>query len=164
MVNLAVCYAEGRGVDKDMRQAVTLFEMAVEASNPQGMFNLGMCYKKGEAVHQDMGKPVGLFERAARLGHTGAKNQLASLGACYEEKEDFIQAMKLYCQAAEQGHAQAKEKMRSLICRVVQGTVTIELTNERLKIFINMGKKVKEMDKRDGNSPSSMSVPPIKGQ
>ncbi len=66
--NLAALYADGRGVDKDMKRAIALFRDAAEAGLPMAMTNLAFLHWDGEGLPQDHARAVALFRQAAEAG------------------------------------------------------------------------------------------------
>ena len=56
---LAICYAEGKGVPKDDVEAVTWFRKAAEQGAAEAQYNLAMCYAEGTGVPKDDDQAVG---------------------------------------------------------------------------------------------------------
>ena len=52
-LSFGVCYAAGRGVAKDMQQAVSWFRRAAEQGDAQALFFMGLCCARGEGVAKD---------------------------------------------------------------------------------------------------------------
>ena len=48
--NLACCYANGKGVERNMKEAAKLFEEAAKQGHPEAQCRLGLCYEYGEIV------------------------------------------------------------------------------------------------------------------
>ena len=110
--DLGLYYYYGKGVNKDMTEAVELYRKAAEQGNAEAQCNLGNCYYNGEGVSKDMAEAVRLYRLAAEQGY--ARGQY-NLGVCYEfgkgVSKDMTAAVRLYRLAAEQGHAQAQVKL-----------------------------------------------------
>jgi hypothetical protein len=68
MSNLAFIYQEGRGVVKDLREAVRLYRRAVERGSAEAMTSLGVLYVAGKGVAKNDHEAVRLFRRAAEPG------------------------------------------------------------------------------------------------
>lgn len=47
---LAMCYLEGNGLEKDYARAVEWFRKAAEQEHPRAQLELGRCYKNGYGV------------------------------------------------------------------------------------------------------------------
>jgi len=45
--NLAVCYASGGGVEKDMKEAIRLFRLSADQGYARAQNNLAICYRRG---------------------------------------------------------------------------------------------------------------------
>ena len=78
--NLGLCYHEGRGVEKDLSEAVKWFRKAAEQNDAKAQYNLGVCYDKGRGVEKDGTEAVKWFCKAAELGLADAQ---FNLGNCY---------------------------------------------------------------------------------
>ncbi|MGB5878679.1 MAG: tetratricopeptide repeat protein, partial [Thermoanaerobaculia bacterium] len=68
MNELGACYATGKGVGEDLRQAAEWFRKAGKAGDLNGSFNLALMYVRGEGVEQDTRKAYEWLERAASAG------------------------------------------------------------------------------------------------
>ncbi|KAH3766358.1 hypothetical protein Pelo_1781 [Pelomyxa schiedti] len=69
MFNLAVCYQNGHGVDKDLNQAAMFYRKAAELGHSTAMHQLSVCYDQGCGVDKDSTKALSLVMRAANDGH-----------------------------------------------------------------------------------------------
>ncbi|MGH8534380.1 MAG: tetratricopeptide repeat protein [Gammaproteobacteria bacterium] len=106
---LALMYANGRGVPRDQRQAATWFEKATAVLDPGAQFNLGIMYFEGQGVPRD-------YEQAARwfkgAGERGDAEALFNLGLMYDDgkgvRRDVREAVLWYKRAAELGLKQAQ--------------------------------------------------------
>lgn len=120
--NLAHCYAQGEGVEKNQSEAVRWYRAAAEQGDQQAAealarlrknegkdaFFLGVaCLEKGDYV-----QAARFFHNAAELGH--AKSQY-NLALCYEGgngvEQDQQEAVRWYRAAAEQGLADAQNNL-----------------------------------------------------
>ena len=106
--NLALCYAKGEGVAKDLSEAVKLYIKAAQQGYAKAQNNLGWCYAKGEGIAKDKYEAVKWFRKSAEQGHAEAQY---NLGTCYEYgegvAEDNVEAVKWYRKAANNGHPKA---------------------------------------------------------
>ena len=82
LYNLAVCYEDGNGVEKNITEAVRLYSLAAAQSYPPAQNNLGMCYENGNGVTKDLQEAVRLYSLAAAQSYPPAQD---NLGICYEE-------------------------------------------------------------------------------
>ena len=103
-VKLAGCYAEGRGVRVNRREAAKWYRAAADRGNVTAQCHLGRCYEKGWGVKKSELEAVEWYRKAAVQGD--AYGQFL-LGVAYEcgvgVKRDYKQAVKLYQDSAEQG-------------------------------------------------------------
>lgn len=72
MNNLGVCYAHGKGVTRNERKALELYEKAADLGSRDAMFNLGSMYDNGRGVDTDAQKAADWFEIAASRGQMDA--------------------------------------------------------------------------------------------
>lgn len=75
---LGESYYYGRGVEADIKKAVSYFSEAAEYFLPEGEYWLATCLFKGEGVERDLVKSYILFKRAAMQGNKEAREKLAS--------------------------------------------------------------------------------------
>lgn len=103
-VQLAGCYAEGRGVRVNRREAAKWYRAAAERGNVTAQCHLGRCYEKGWGVKKSELEAVEWYRKAAAQGD--AYGQFL-LGVAYEcgvgVNRDYKQAVELYQKSAEQG-------------------------------------------------------------
>lgn len=103
---LGVMYRDGKGVEKDEKQAFTWFMKAAHKSQnyPRGQFYVGRCYEYGNGVTKDCKEAVRWYTMAANQGDAYAQ---INLGLCYQYgdgvEKDYAQAAKLFTEAATQG-------------------------------------------------------------
>ena len=75
--NLAVCFLNGYGCDKDPQAAFENFRLAAEAGHVQAMQDLARCYDRGIGVKEDTSKAMYWHMRLkAALGDRSAKDWL----------------------------------------------------------------------------------------
>ena len=102
-VKLAGCYAEGRGVRVNRREAAKWYRAAAERGNVTAQCHLGRCYEKGWGIKRSELEAVEWYRKAAVQGD--AYGQFL-LGVAYEcgvgVKRDYEQAVELYQKSAEQ--------------------------------------------------------------
>lgn len=100
---LAYCYEQGRGVPKDVVEAVKWYLKAAEQGDSDAQSSLGFCYQDGKGVPKDDIAAAKWFRRAAEQGHRLAES---CLGRMYESgtgvPQDYQEAAKWYRKAAEQ--------------------------------------------------------------
>ena len=79
MHNLAVIYATGKGVDKDMGEAIKWYRKGANAGYVDSIFDLGLLYANGSGVTRDYPEAKRLWETAAGKGHKLASKNLEKL-------------------------------------------------------------------------------------
>ena len=62
---LGVCYGNGAGVPKDMKEAVRYFRLAADQGYFQAQYNLGLCYENGNGIPKDLKEAVRYYRLAA---------------------------------------------------------------------------------------------------
>jgi len=106
---LALMYANGRGVARDQTQAATWFEKATAVLDPGAQFNLGIMYFERQGVPRDYEQAAHWFKRA---GERGDSEALFNLGLMYDDgkgvRRDVTEAVLWYTRAAELGLKQAQ--------------------------------------------------------
>ena len=76
---LGECYLNGKGVEKNEKQAFDWFQNALAQANghPDANYNIACCYLYGQGVKKDSEKAFAHFANAADMGHIDAQNGLA---------------------------------------------------------------------------------------
>lgn len=112
MYNLGVLYYQGKGVPKDVSQAVIWFQRSGEKGHADALASLGVLLYSGEGVPQNKVEAAKVFELAAQRGHVVAMN---TLGEMYLKGDGVAQSLdtaKVWLkQAAEKGNAQAQQNL-----------------------------------------------------
>ena len=107
--NLANCYANGEGIDKNINEAVNWWHKAAEQGLAKAQYNLGLCYFYGNGVSRDLAEALKWLRKAAEQGFAEAQ---LNLGICYLHgygiTANINEAVKWWRMAAEQGHATAQ--------------------------------------------------------
>lgn len=106
--NLAVCVANGDGIDKNAEKASALFLAAAEKGHARAQYSLAARLERGEGVVKDMTKAVGWMKKAAEQGDADAQY---AYGACRCLGEGVTKDLKdgahWYELASQQGHVKA---------------------------------------------------------
>ena len=66
--NLGLCYAAGKGVEQNYKEAVRWFTEAAEQGEPDSMYQLARCYGAGLGVDVDDDKSLHYLIESAKLG------------------------------------------------------------------------------------------------
>ena len=111
--DLALCYLQGIGVQKDEVKAVVLLTKAADAKrkNPSSnaQYHLGCCHQEGIGVEKDQKEAVRLYQLAAAGGHPQAHY---ALYRCYQKgigvRQDFKEAEKFLKLSAQGGYQKAE--------------------------------------------------------
>ncbi|MBR5086171.1 MAG: sel1 repeat family protein [Muribaculaceae bacterium] len=114
--NLAVCYAEGKGVDKSLTMAFKLYEKAAKKGYVDSQVALGEMYKNAYGCKQDYKKAIKWFEKAAKQGDSDA---MYLIGVCYYYggygiKKDLKKAKEWIAKSAALGNETAIENLPKL--------------------------------------------------
>jgi len=112
MVNLAVLYREGRGVNQNFGKAVKLLRRAADKNYPNAYAPLGIMYARGEGIAVNDSKALEYFKKGAEYGIAEAYYRL---GLFYERgrgsRVDLPKAFRNYRFAAVQGHGEAQSAL-----------------------------------------------------
>lgn len=68
MYNVAHCYEEGMGVEKDLGKALYWYTRAADLGNCYAQNSLGYMYEEGLGVEQDEEMAVGWYVKSADQG------------------------------------------------------------------------------------------------
>ena len=80
MYNLGNMYANGKGVDKDMRRATELYKMAAEKGHVNAQYWYGYCLYTGEGVFKaDKEEGLKWIKKSANQGNELANRWLRSV-------------------------------------------------------------------------------------
>lgn len=74
--NLAICYFNGYGVEKDVEKAIYWWQKAADAGNSTAQNSLAYRYFAGDGVEKDVEKAVYWWQKAADAGNSGAEYML----------------------------------------------------------------------------------------
>lgn len=115
---VAMRYAEGRGVAANPAEAIRWFERAAAKGLAAAQFRLGTLYEKGQGVRKDPDKARQYYLAAATQGNAKAMHNLAVL---YSEgiagKPDFKSATAWFEKAAEHGVGDSQYNLAVLYAR-----------------------------------------------
>lgn len=108
-VQLAICYALGKGVITNDSRAMRLFSKAAQKGNAKAQFWLGLYYFNAWAVQQDYQQAAYWFNQSAKQDYPDAQYEL---GKCYKlgngvEKNDDI-SFEWFMKAAQNGLSKAQ--------------------------------------------------------
>ncbi|NNM70929.1 SEL1-like repeat protein [Enterovirga aerilata] len=118
LYELASRTMEGRGVARDPRAAVALFEKAGEKNLAIAQYRAGNAYEKGIGVARDVEAARRWYQRAAENGNTRAMHNLAVLMAeGVGGKPDYAGAMTWFQKAADQGVRDSQFNLAVLLAR-----------------------------------------------
>ena len=96
--------AEGKGADKDVKDAVQWYQRSAASGFPMAQFRLGNLYERGIGVKKDLARAQVWYSRAAELGNVKAMHNLAVLMAAHGgPTPDYPAAAKWFGEAASHG-------------------------------------------------------------
>lgn len=108
-VNLALCYANAKGIEQNVSEYIKWLNKAVEQNDAEAMYWLSLAYNKGTGVEQSDAESIKWLRRSAELGWVQSQYEL---GGCYRGglgvQSDIEESIKWYTMAAENGHSEAQ--------------------------------------------------------
>ena len=114
MYDLAMCYYEGWGIDKDYSVSAYIMNKAAERGHAMAMNHMGWLYQNGHGVEIDYKNAVYWYKQAALKNDF---NGLFNLGWCYYYnvgvEQDYEQAIYWWKKAAEKGNCNAMNSIGS---------------------------------------------------
>lgn len=120
---IAVRFADGRGVAANLPEAARWFEHAAQAGLAPAQFRLGSLYEKGQGVKKDLDKARQNYLAAAAQGNAKAMHNLAVLYAeGFTGKPDFATAVQWFQKAASYGIADSQYNLAVLYARGLSGS------------------------------------------
>jgi localization factor PodJL len=115
---IAVRFAEGRGVPANLELAVQWFERAAKQGLAPAQYRLGSLHEKGQGVKKDLDKARQLYLAAADKGNAKAVHNLAVLYAeGIDGKPDYRTASQWFRKAADRGVADSQYNLGILYAR-----------------------------------------------
>lgn len=115
---IAMRYAEGRGVPADLAAALPWFQRAADAGLAPAQFRLGSLYEKGNGVKKDLPEARRWYLAAAERGNANAMHNIAVLYAeGIDGKPDFATAVQWFTRAARHGVADSQYNLAVLHAR-----------------------------------------------
>ena len=134
--NVALIYANGKGVQKDLSKARKWYEKAAKQDNPSAQYNLAQLYHMaGEDDPHGYEKARYWYEKAVESGVTEAYNNLAALYIDGKGvKKDQQKAFELFEKAAKMGDPAAQVNVGVLYA---WGE---DITNDKMKAYDNLKK------------------------
>ena len=105
---------DGRGVKKDVREAVVWTRKAADAGHASAQCQMGLFYMNGIGVDRDEAKAVEWLKKAAAQNHAQAQYNLGNYYAKFSDREAVRQAMKWLKEAVKQDYADAQFNLAQL--------------------------------------------------
>ena len=107
--------AEGRGADKDLKEAAQWYQRSASSGFALSQFRLGTFYERGTGVAKDLARAQVWYGRAAEQGNVKAMHNLAVMIVGHGgAKPDYVTAVKWFTQAANYGLADSQYNLAML--------------------------------------------------
>lgn len=165
--NLARCYLEGFGIEKNEDNSFLWFTKSAEQGYPEALREIGNCYYSGISIMKNNAKAIEYYTKAAGIGDLKAQLLLADI---YQEgkitEEDDEKSKLWYIKAAKTGNLEAlsrnyltlKETFQLLWDMIYQGKreafeqleqlyAQEKNHKDRLLALINLAKNIKDKQK-----------------
>ena len=122
MHNLAVCYAEGKGVAQDYKKAIKLYEKAAKKNYIESQIELADMYIQGQGTKKDFKKAIKWLEKAAKQANvnaSSASDAMYLIATCYFYggngiKKDLVKAKEWMQKSAALGNESAINSLPNL--------------------------------------------------
>ncbi|SNY90964.1 hypothetical protein SAMN04515647_1155 [Cohaesibacter sp. ES.047] len=112
---LGELYYRGLGVERDVKEAASWFELAAAEKDAEAEFALGLLYARGQGVDKNTDKAIELFEKAAAQGQKHAQFNLGLIKLEGQlARQDLNEAIDLLTQSANQGLADAQYTLANI--------------------------------------------------
>ena len=114
--SLGFMYRQNVVVPRNDSIAVIWFRKSAEQDYAPGQANLGFMYKGGYGVPQDCNEAVKWLSKAAEKKHADALYRLGNIyeNGCNDIPDNLIEAIRLYNEAAKQGHQGSIDRLSKL--------------------------------------------------
>lgn len=87
IINVGLCYLQGKGTEENKKEAVKCFKKAVEKeSSGVAYHNLGICYENGFGVRKDYKKAIEMYGKAVENGEKAGLTAIKNLYLKINEK------------------------------------------------------------------------------
>lgn len=127
ILNVANFYAEGKGVDRDLKKAAQWYRKGADQGDPHCLYRIALAYDQGVGVDADPNKAAQYYELAASGGATDAQIHLAT---ALIEAGDIDKARYWLQRAADRGDQKARA-MRDKLGGSSNETGANDITDER---------------------------------
>jgi len=111
--DLAILYAQGLGVTRDLGVAMRWYRSAAEQGNAQAQFAMGQIYSRGWGAPSDTTDAMRWMQMANDPNSDGSPTNWSRIEG-YGLQRDDAQAAYWYRQAAEKGHVEAQYNLARL--------------------------------------------------
>src|SRR3990167_4117455 len=111
-------YADGKGVEKDEKEACRYYKLAADQGNVNAQFTLGYMYADGKGVEKDEKEACRYYKLAADQGNVNAQ---CNLGVMYSNgkgvEKNIIEALRLLIRSK---HVKVKSSIHHYLLPVSQ--------------------------------------------
>ncbi len=137
--DVAQMYYYGKGVAKDMEQAIKFYTMAAKQQDLRAEYTVALVYLQGEGVHADYPRALALLKDAAFKGNPYAQYVVATI---YEQgyhnangelvlPADPTQAVAMYDLAAANNFGLAQNRLAQILASAKPGDLSVAELNRR---------------------------------
>lgn len=135
-------YAEGRGVETDMKKAAKWYKAAADLGFAPAQYRIGNFYEKGHGIDRDPGKAMTWYQLSAEQGNASAMHNLAVLFAMGAAGQtDNESAARWFTRAAELGVKDSQFNLGILSAKGVGVKQDLEESYKWFALAANTGDK-----------------------
>ena len=131
------------GLQKDMRNAIRLYNEAADLGSIEALYHLGLAYDLGEGIEQDQAKAVEFYTKAAMQGHVESRH---NLGCTEGQKGNNGRALKHFLITAKMGGMFSLETIKKMF---MSGTATKEQYAQALRGYQDAAEEMKSHERHE---------------
>jgi len=139
-----------RGLQKDTRRAVKLWEEAAELGSIEALYNLGTAYSLGNGVQKDEAKRTQFWARAAMQGHVESRH---NLGCIEGKKGEHDRAARHFLISANMGYKKSIDTIKRMF---IDGEATKDQYAGALKGYQVAVEEIKSHDRDEAKRLGSL--------
>ena len=168
-------FNEGRGVEKDLKQAAEWFLKAAKQSDAEAQYRIGLMYANGEGVEQNLKDATVWLQKAAKQNHITAQFTLPAIRG--DAQSQYVLGWKyMKGDGVPQDYKIASEWLQKAAAQSSKSTIAAENANRALKEIRELTKEMSKestktetrgtisseaLEENKESSKNPASIPPV---